>query len=78
MPSMRSSVARITRDTSDDPMMARMNHEAILMPSGRSKMLSTVVYTNTSMMGANSLRCFGSAIVTATAAELMSISTPVA
>jgi hypothetical protein len=42
-PSRRSSVARSTRDTSDDTTMARMNQPAILMASGRSKMLTMVV-----------------------------------
>ena len=40
---MRSSVDRSTRETSDVTMIVTMNHEAILMPSGRSMMLTTVV-----------------------------------
>ena len=37
------SVDRSARDTSDDTMMLTMKTEAILMPSGRSKMFVTVV-----------------------------------
>ena len=40
---MRSSVLRRTREVSDDAMMARMKKLAILRPSGRSTMLTTVV-----------------------------------
>ena len=39
----RSSVDRSTRDTSDVMTMATMKIDAILMPSGRSTMLTTVV-----------------------------------
>ncbi len=43
MPSMRISVERITRETSDDTMMLTMNQPAILMPSGWRTMLTAVV-----------------------------------
>ena len=39
----RSSVERITRETSDVPMIVTMNHDAILTPSGRSMTLTIVV-----------------------------------
>ena len=43
MPSTRSSVDRSARDTSDMTTMLRMKTEAILMPSGRSKMFVMLV-----------------------------------
>ena len=42
-PWIRSSVDRSTREVSDVTMMVTMNQDAILMPSGRSWMLSRVV-----------------------------------
>ena len=39
----RSSVERITREISEVAMIVTMNHEAILMPSGRSTTLVIVV-----------------------------------
>ena len=39
----RSSVERITREIIEVAMMVRMNHEAILTPSGRSMTLVIVV-----------------------------------
>ena len=42
-PCTRSSVERSVRDTSDEMTMPRMNSDAILIPSGRSIMLVTVV-----------------------------------
>ena len=41
--SNRSSVERIVRETSNVTTIARMNHEAIFTPSGRSITLTTVV-----------------------------------
>ena len=52
-PWTRSSVERSARDTSEVPMMVRMKNEAILIPSGRSMMLATVVYMKTSEMSPN-------------------------
>ena len=43
MPSMRISVDRSTRETSDETTIVTMNHVAILRPSGRSIMLMIVV-----------------------------------
>ena len=40
---MRSSVERIARESSETSTMATMKNDAILMPSGRSTMLATVV-----------------------------------
>ena len=40
---MRSSVERMARESSDTNTMATMKKDAILMPSGRSMMLATVV-----------------------------------
>jgi hypothetical protein len=39
----RSSVARVTREISEVARMAAMKKEAILTPSGRSRMLAIVV-----------------------------------
>ena len=47
---MRISVERIAREMNDAAMIANMNIEAILIPSGRSKTFATVVYTNTADM----------------------------
>lgn len=43
MPWTRSSVERMTRETSEVTMMVPMNQDAILTPSGRSMMLAMVV-----------------------------------
>ena len=43
----RSSVERITLEIIDVTMMVTMNQEAIFTPSGRSTMLTAVVYAKT-------------------------------
>ena len=81
MPSTRSSVDRSVRDTSEVMMMLRMKTDAILIPSGRSIMFATLVYTNTSVIDANSgHRLFWrhAAIATAMAPDVISTRTPVA
>jgi hypothetical protein len=67
MPSRRSSVDRMTREMSDETTIVAMNHVAIFNPSGRSMMLRM-----------KRGRCFTLESVTATAADDISISTPVA
>ena len=80
-PSTRSSVARNVRDTRDTTMMAPMKNVAIFRPSGRSTTFVVVVDSNTSVIasgGSQACRSRRAARVTATAAEVISMSTPVA
>ena len=44
----RSSVDRITRDTSEVPMIVRMKHDAIFITFGPLDDVDDVVYTKTS------------------------------
>jgi hypothetical protein len=66
---------------SEEITIATMNSRAILIPSGRSTMLVTVVYAKTTAMDMNSTcrsrRCHA-LIATASAADPMSTRTPVA
>ena len=80
-PWMRSSVERSTREIIDVTMIVTMNHDAILMPSGRSKMFSDRRVDEDQRdqaepepRAAGAGRCS----VTATAADVISTSTPVA
>src|SRR5262245_37230726 len=51
--SMRISVDRIAREMNEAAMVAKMNVDAIFMPSGRSMMLATVVYAKTADISQN-------------------------
>ena len=47
---IRISSERMVRETSDVATMATMKNEAILIPSGRSITLATVVYAKMAVM----------------------------